>query len=224
MPHSLIHNPTKFVYTTATLTLWLTIALIPLNDNLIEASFVQGTSMSPSLCPSYHTTGRRDAVLWNKWVDHSNSPKGLKRGDIVLFRSPTRPDCNAVKRVVGLEGDRVFLDPRRRPEGDVSPESRAWDAMASQAGDFGGGGGGGVVVPPGHIWVEGDYWRKSQDSNAYGPVSKSLVLGKAMLVLWPWDRCGTRPWERYRSATRVVEGKAERKGGEMGLVDAIRSG
>ena len=28
-----------------------------------------------------------------------------------------------------------------------------------------------VVVPKGHLWVEGDNTRSSQDSNFYGPVS-----------------------------------------------------
>ncbi|TKA73713.1 hypothetical protein B0A55_05487 [Friedmanniomyces simplex] len=222
MPPSFLHQPTKFLYPAATLTLWLTTALITLNDNLVETSFIQGTSMSPSLSPAYHTTGHRDLVLWNKWISHSNGPGSLKRGDIVLFRSPTRPDCNAVKRVVGLEGDRITLDPQRRPAGDSSPESRVWDAMEANADPHGGSGG--VVVPPGHIWVEGDFWRKSQDSNAYGPLSKSLVMGKAMLVLWPWERCATRPWVGYESATRVVEGRVGRKGDEVGLVDAIRAG
>ena len=33
-----------------------------------------------------------------------------------------------------------------------------------------------VVVPKGHLWVEGDNTRSSQDSNFYGPVSSEIFV------------------------------------------------
>ncbi|KAK3116063.1 hypothetical protein LTR53_003953 [Teratosphaeriaceae sp. CCFEE 6253] len=208
----------RYLSITAAGTFWLCAPTIFINDNILETSFVQGASMSPSLCPDYDTTARRDLVLWNKWWSVRRK-EDLQRGDVVLFRSPSRPELNAVKRVVATEGDRVVLDPRRRParkrDGADLPESRGWDAMSAA---------GGVVVPTGHVWVEGDHWRKSWDSNAYGPISKSLVLGKAVCVVWPLERFGTRPWEEYENRTIVRRGQAVKPGDEMGLVEAIRTG
>lgn len=68
--------------------------------------------------------------------------------------------------------------------------------------------GGRCVVPPGHIWVEGDNVSKSRDSNHYGPVSKSLIEGRAVAVVTIGsERFWTKPWEEgYRTRTRVLMG------------------
>ena len=120
--------------------------------------------------------------------------------------NPLRPDAFAVKRVVALEGDTVILDPRRRPsEGVGGIEAQAWDAWQGKA-----------QVPRGHVWVEGDNWRKSRDSNYYGPISRSLISGRAVAVTWPWRRFWTRPWEGFEGRTGVVvaeEGRRKRSDG-----------
>jgi inner membrane protease subunit 2 len=58
-----------------------------------------------------------------------------------------------------------------------------------------------VVVPYGHVWVEGDNWRESWDSRHYGPISKGLVVAKAVRI---W-----RGKEDRKMASRVVEGTME---------------
>lgn len=71
-----------------------------------------------------------------------------------------------IKRVVALEGDAV----QTRPPYPFASE----------------------VVPPGQVWVEGDQpeGRKTLDSNWYGPISKSLIVGRVMAVVWPWRKRG----------------------------------
>ena len=44
------------------------------------------------------------------------------------------------------------------------------------------------------MWLEGDNWQASSDSNYFGPVSRSLIVGKAIGVVWPPERWG-RPWD-----------------------------
>ncbi|KEQ61158.1 LexA/Signal peptidase, partial [Aureobasidium melanogenum CBS 110374] len=58
-------------------------------------------------------------------------------------------------------------------------------------------------VPLGHVWVEGDNTGMSKDSNDYGPVSKSLIAGKAIYCLWPWERFGEKHWTGYKIKTKV---------------------
>ena len=114
---------------------------------------------------------------------------------------PHKPEAFAVKRVIGLEGDVVVLDGRRRPSVREGPEPAAvgaWDAW-----------GGMVKVPEGHVWVEGDSVTESFDSNWYGPVSKSLVTGRAVAVVWPPSRFWTEPWTGFKSRTKVLEGRVE---------------
>lgn len=169
-----------------------------LNDNVVELTWITGSSMSPTLSPDFHATGASDWVLWRKW----NPTHDVKRGDVVHFDNPVDPRARAVKRVIGVEGDTVLLDPRRRParerDGADVPESRGWDAWRGSA-----------RVPEGHVWVEGDNWRKSRDSNYYGPISKSLITGRAVAVVLPWEKFRQTPWDGFVSRTKVVPGKVK---------------
>jgi len=113
--------------------------IITLQDLVCEVHHVTGSSMSPSLSPDHHATGRRDHLLVSK------TSSTIQRGDVVSFWNPYRPEEQAVKRVVGTEGDVVRAN-----------ERYPWRV---------------VRVPHGHLWVEGDNGGASRDSNDYGPVS-----------------------------------------------------
>lgn len=148
--------------------------------------FVYGTSMTPTLSPTYHTTGVRDFVLFDK----RNANARIARGDIVSLHAPNKPETMVVKRVIALAGDVVFLDRRRRPRSDSlvgERDARTWDAMAESGADWGPltrdesgvkmiNSVSKIRVPFGHVWLEGDNWRDSQDSNTYGPVCLSVIL------------------------------------------------
>ena len=198
MRPGILHVLWRTRYQTLFPVFWVTTGLIFIQDNIFEVMTITGRSMAPTLSPTYDETGRRDAVLWNKWV----MPGRLERGDVVHFMNPLKPDEFAVKRVIGLEGDVVVLDRRRRPSAKEGPEpaaSRAWDAWEGRA-----------SVPQGHVWVEGDNERASKDSNWYGPISKSLVTGRASAIVWPPSRFWTKPWTGFSGRTKVVEGRVER--------------
>lgn len=81
-----------------------------------------------------------------------------------MFYKPHDPRGVAIKRVVGVPGDRIKPLPGY-PGGDEP-----------------------VVVPFNHIWVEGDVndRAKSVDSNWYGPISRRMVIGHVLMVLTPW--------------------------------------
>ncbi|CZT19699.1 uncharacterized protein RCC_05551 [Ramularia collo-cygni] len=169
-------------------------------DNFCDMTQITGESMAPTLSPAFGSSGAMDTVLWRKHLPTRN----LTRGDVVLFSTPHRAEGMATKRVVALGGDTVLLDPRRRPadaqNGRPSEAGKRWDVMYAQNG-------GRVVIPPGHVWVEGDNWRKTQDSNAYGPISRSLITGKAVSILWPLRQFGQTPWKGWKGRTKVVPGK-----------------
>ncbi|KAI9663121.1 MAG: hypothetical protein M1821_008169 [Bathelium mastoideum] len=107
--------------------------------------------------------------------------QNVRRGDIVAFWSPHNPESLSVKRVIATAGDTVY--PKR---GQFKEE----------------------LVPYGHVWVEGDNWRKTVDSNDYGPISKALITGRATYVVWPWRRMGALSTEWRHPRTRVVPGEA----------------
>ena len=89
-----------------------------------------------------------------------NSPlllalRPLARGTLVTAVSPLNPAHQVLKRVVGLGGDTVLLDPSGERGG---PEE--W-----------------VKVPRGSVWLAGDNASNSIDSRDYGPVPVGLVKG-----------------------------------------------
>ena len=98
----------------------------------------------------------------------------------------------AVKRVVALEGDRVI--------------ARGCRGLTRGFKD------GEVVNVDGGVWVEGDNAEESLDSNVYGVLSRNLVIGSVVGVVWPWGRRGWVSWEDWGGCERVTTsgGKAEK--------------
>lgn len=84
------------------------------------------------------------------------SSSQLARGDLVTFISPLDPTRIACKRVVGLPGDVVCVD----PTGEYAPSTEH------------------VIIPRNHVWLSGDNMAFSRDSRTYGPVPMGLLKGK----------------------------------------------
>lgn len=96
-----------------------------------------------------------ELVLENRFIGRFY-PDRLTRGDLVTFVSPLDPQRAVCKRILGLPGDTMCVD----PTGEIARSSEH------------------VVIPKGHIWVGGDNAAWSRDSRDYGPVSIALVRGK----------------------------------------------
>ncbi|XP_059704346.1 mitochondrial inner membrane protease subunit 1 isoform X2 [Haemorhous mexicanus] len=90
----------------------------------------------------------------------------IRKGDIVIVKSPNDPKSNICKRVIGLEGDKVCT-------------SNPSDFLKSHS-----------YVPKGHVWLEGDNLRNSTDSRCYGPVPYGLIRGRICLKIWPLNDFG----------------------------------
>ena len=153
---------------------------------LFETNWVHGESMSPTLSPDYVESGKKDMIF----VAKLGAKRQIKRGDVVVFWKPQDPEKSAIKRVVALEGDVVWRDVRRiggekllQDQGLKTPAEKQGFASMGPV----------VKVPVGHIWVEGDNWRRSLDSNDYGAISKNIIIGKGVGILWPLSRWGSIP-------------------------------
>lgn len=84
------------------------------------------------------------------------NPHDIKRGELLILQSPLNPNRTICKRVIGLPGDVVCVD----PTGQTCPSTEH------------------VRIPKGHIWITGDNAAASRDSRLYGPVPMGLVKGK----------------------------------------------
>jgi inner membrane protease subunit 2 len=165
-----------------------------LHTSLFRIQKVNGPSMAPTLNPSFHETGDKEHTL----VLHRPLAT-LRRGDVVTFTLPHDPSQEGIKRVVALPGDLVYRDLRRLGKQHIEEGKRSLELGMQPLPPV-------VRVPQGAVWLEGDNWRLTRDSNDFGPISQSLINGRVWGVVWPLDRFGALP----RSG--IEEGKQARMG------------
>ncbi|MDH5176517.1 MAG: signal peptidase I [Gammaproteobacteria bacterium] len=148
-----------------------------------------------------------------------------QRGDVVVFRLPSDPSTNYIKRLVGLPGDHVVVREKRVYINDVLQDVQLdgfFDAFNStpraQIGieklgavehrtlyiderpsyDFD------DVVPAGHYFFMGDNRDNSRDSRfpEVGFVPQDNVVGKAVRVWLNWNLPHAPDWRRIGQAIR----------------------
>lgn len=141
--------------------------------------------------------------------------RGIRRGDIVVFKYPEEPERDFIKRVIGLPGDRLELRTKQiyiNDEALDEPYAR-YQTPPSDA-VFGAGRDlreayGPVTVPPGQYFMMGDNRDNSEDSRYWGFLPASYVKGKALFIYFSFDDSesmthllsGTR-WERLFDAVQ----------------------
>jgi len=154
--------------------------------NIISARVrVDGFSMRPSLQDG-------EFVLINRLAYQVGS---FHHGDIIVFRPPMYPEADFfrrllglpnisddyedyIKRIIGLPGDTVKIE-----KGEVRINGTAFsEAYIAAAPDYSGE----WTVPAGNLFVLGDNRNNSADSHAWGFLPEQNVLGKALVVYWPF--------------------------------------
>lgn len=147
--------------------------------------------------------GLRLPVTETKVVEIGNP----ERGDVIVFRLPSDPSINYIKRVIGLPGDEVIYNRQRLTingetvdlskgandsfEAPVYVEDldgRVHDILvtnpqfSTRDGTY--------RVPEGHFFVMGDNRDRSRDSRFIGAVPERFLVGEAVRV-WmhfvPWN-------------------------------------
>lgn len=143
-----------------------------------------------------------------------------ERGDVIVFRQPTKPTIDFIKRLVGLPGDRIRMvdgvlhvnDVAVRLEQEMSFEDRSCTsarAVPSFSETLPGGVRHSVlnltdtgrldntpeyVVPEGHYFMMGDNRDSSNDSramNVVGFVPKENLIGRAEFLFFSTNGCGS---------------------------------
>ena len=137
-------------------------------------------------------------------VVETGSPK---RGDVIVFRLPSDPGINYIKRVIGLPGDKIVFERQRltingermdlEMDADDSFEVPVYiedldgrvheilvtnSQMSTRDGTY--------RVPKGHYFVMGDNRDRSRDSRFIGAIPEKFLVGEAVRI-WmhfvPWD-------------------------------------
>ncbi len=140
-----------------------------------------------------------DRLFINKFVYHIES---IQRGDVVVFHYPRDPEKSYIKRVIGLPGDRIWIDRgsvwvNGVPLGENYVPERYRDSRSMAE----------MVVPDDTYFMMGDHRSISSDSREFGPVERDLIYGKAVFVYWP-----ARMWASYTerfSSTSCVRSRIQ---------------
>lgn len=193
---------------------------------LFEPFRIPSESMMPTLLDgdfifvSKYAYGLRLPVL-NTKVISTGEPQ---RGDVIVFRLPSDPATNYIKRLVGLPGDHVVVRGRRVfINGEIVPVQL--DGVYEGRGHNGARLGierlGQVehkvlyiperytrdydeVVPEGHYFFMGDNRDNSRDSrySEVGFVPEANLVGKAVRIWLNWDLPHPPLWERIGNPIR----------------------
>ncbi len=162
------------------------VVAILLRTYVVQTFYIPTGSMEPTLQVG-------DRILVNKLSYHLH---GVDRGDIVVFDRPKAENCGGpvvsdlVKRVIGLPGETISVS-----DGYVDINGKRLDETwlpQSEQGITGQGPAGNAAnlavpykIPANDYYMMGDNRMDSCDSRYWGPVSRSLIVGKVELRVWP---------------------------------------
>eukprot|EP00126_Sphaerothecum_destruens_P011035 Sdes_comp20843_c0_seq1m17548 len=113
--------------------------------------------MGPSMMPTINSEGD---ILLIECI--SSRKKALKKGDIVISKSPSEPRNLLCKRITAMPGEKI-----------MDQNTLKW-----------------VRIPKGHLWLAGDNKLNSTDSRTYGPVPYALIQGRVVFRVWPLRQFG----------------------------------
>jgi signal peptidase I len=172
---------------------WTIILMAVLLCTVVLRTYVVQSFSIPSLS-MYPTLQVGDRIIVDKLSYHLHA---VHRGDIVVFARPPLEDqeyADLVKRVIGLPGETIsskdgfiYINGKRLDEPWLPPGS------ASFSGPLPGDPHpqfnlpGPVKIPAGEYYVMGDNRTDSEDSRFFGPIPKSLIVGRAVAVVWPFS-------------------------------------
>lgn len=173
--------------------LWFT------NTFVVKTFYIPSGSMEDTLLVGDHLFvnrfiyGATGSDLEQELLPH----RSLRRGDVVIFRSPEDPRIDMVKRCIGLPGDEVrIVDKELFINGEHVEDSSytkhvdpltirsdvpAYGREIRRRDNFGP-----SRVPEGHYFCLGDNRDNSHDSRFWGPLPAHLVKGRASLIYWSY--------------------------------------
>lgn len=156
---------------------------------------VDGQSMEPTL----HHNER----LFTRIIGYEP-----ERGDVVIFNPKSHPEIAYVKRIIALEGDRIWVDEMNGEVHLKKNGSDKWEVLdetytlepaiaAGIAQKYADGTGEeGLLIEKDHVFVMGDNRNNSNDSrndfgsNAVGQVNVDSIIGEAVFRWWPLSEIG----------------------------------
>ena len=111
---------------------------------------------------------------------------GPKRGDVVVFQSPSYTDRDFIKRIIGVPGDKVQIrDGVVYINDEPLDETYTEGATNCPCGPW--------YIEEGQYFVLGDHRSNSSDSRQFGSIAEEKIIGKTWFSYWPLSDVGLAP-------------------------------
>lgn len=144
-------------------------------------TFIVGNFWIPSesMVPTIEVNDKVIVTNFSYWFEEP------ERGDVIVFKYPLDTKKDYIKRCIGLPGEIIeFRDSKLYVNGQLVAEPYLPEGLVFE--DYGP-----IEVPEGQYFMCGDNRNHSSDSRVWGFVEKRLIIGKAQVIYWPFDRWGT---------------------------------
>jgi signal peptidase I len=155
------------------------VIIVPIRTWVADPFIVSGASMD-------NTFANGQYLIVDQLSYHFEQPA---RGDVIIFRYPKDPSLYFIKRIIGLPGETVSINngivtiynaqyPASSTKGltlsepYISPDHRSYDTST-------------ITLGPTQYFVMGDNRNESSDSRIWGPVDRSLIIGRPIVRLLP---------------------------------------
>lgn len=136
---------------------------------VIQSYHVLGQSMQTTLTSA-------NLVVVNKVTYLFHAPE---RGDVIVFHYPQDTTKDLIKRVIGLPGDTIRTDNTHVWVNNIQLTEPYVRVPFNQQGAI-------WHVPANAYFVMDDNRPTSDDSRTWGCVPKDFIVGKAVVVYWPF--------------------------------------
>ena len=147
--------------------------VVPIRTFIAQPFIVSGSSM----VPTFHNS---DYLIVDELSYRIGEPS---RGNVVVFKWPKDTTKYFIKRVIGLPGETVkitgstiVIKNKDNPDGFMLAEpyvkNKSEDTME-------------ITLPADQYFVMGDNRSGSSDSRAWGTLPRSLMVGRALVRLFP---------------------------------------
>jgi len=151
--------------------------VLPIRFFVAQPFIVRGASMDPSFRDGEYLV-----------IDELSYRLGIpEREQVIVFRYPRDPQQFFIKRIIGLPGEAVIISnggisirkgnepPMKLDETYLSPGLRTGPDIT-------------VELGLGEYFVLGDNRGNSSDSRVWGTLRSDLIIGRAIVRLWPPQR------------------------------------
>ena len=153
----------------------------PIHYFIFQPFYVVGPSMEPNFYD-------REYLIIEKVGYRFNSPK---RGQVIIFISPSNPKDHLIKRIIGLPEERVLIKRSRIyiyntqfSQGLELAESSYLAPGTTTPGEID------ITLKSDEYYVLGDNRNMSLDSRSFGAIKRQDITGRAWFRGWPFKNMG----------------------------------